>query len=817
MQQTEMVIKWVPHSGPQTEFHLQTDRDVYECLFGGAKGPGKTDSILREGIRQVHIPKYRAIIFRRTYPQLGEIIDRSFQYFRGMGAKYSDKDIQIKIPAWTFPSGAKYAFGHCQHEKDKWDYQGKEFQYMGFDQLEQFTESQYLFLIAQNRTSDPKIKCYIRATANPGGVGHCVPFGEVLTKSGWREIQSIKHGEFIATLDKHERIVYRPVDQVHKSRFDGDILSFKSSTASITATHEHRIARRTETKTSSGRVWHGISLKPMSDLSKVTRFIRSGGWKGKKIHRFYVPRVNTRKLKLNQPSSIAGDQYCRLMGWFLSEGWTIEREKVFGICQIKIKNREVIRELLTECGFKFNTTSNGFTIYSPSWWSYLRLYGKCRDKFVPDKIKQATKEQIKLFIESAMLGDGYGIHYYTTSKKLADDIQELGLKIGFSPRITSRQRSNRLGLSYDVSLRDGRDGWLEKTKIKKEHFSGEVYCLGIEGLHRFFIRQEGTIWLSGNSWVKRRFIDSLTAGQKKFFKRVDDEDIECQENDPASISRSFIPSSVYDNPSIIQNDPNYVKRLEQLPETDKQALLHGNWEVFSGQFFKMWRKMHHVVEKPVNPFFSKFLSMDYGYQAPSSVGWWEIDFDGNLHRYRELVKEGLTYEALAKLVMEKTPPGEKINYCVADPAIWGDRTHHKESFDGESGAETMQRVWQNFTSLIKADNDRVVGWGRMRIMLTPDDKGHVKVTCDPSCRYSIRTIPTLIHDTTKKVEDLDTDGEDHAADDWRYGLMSRPFGVKEIPKQTAPINTAEAILSKVMAKKEQKPVHRYQRINGMVL
>src|SRR6185369_6405722 len=120
-------------------------------------------------------------------PRLGEIIDRSFKYFPGLDAKYSDKDIALKIPAWTFPSGAKYAFGHCQNEQDKYNYQGKEFHFIGFDQLEEFTESQYLYLIAQNRTSDPSIYCWIRSTANPGGIGH-----------GWvkkRFIEQVKSGE----------------------------------------------------------------------------------------------------------------------------------------------------------------------------------------------------------------------------------------------------------------------------------------------------------------------------------------------------------------------------------------------------------------------------------------------------------------------------------------------------------------------------------------------------------------------------------------------------------------------------------------------
>lgn len=450
-----MPQKWGPNSEPQESFHLQTDDGIYECLFGGTKGPGKTESILREAIRQVHIKGYRAILFRRTNPRLGEIIDRSHKYFKGMGAKYSGMDNVLQLPAWTFPSGAKVAFGHLQHEKDKHNYQGKEFHYIGFDQLEEFTESQYLYIIAQNRTSDPSIRCYIRSTANPGGVGH--------------------------------------------------------------------------------------------------------------------------------------------------------------------------------------------------------------------------------------------------------------------------------------------------------------------------------------AWVKKRFIDVLKPGIPGYFKRIEDEDIETSASDPHALSRSFIPASVYDNPHIIQNDPGYVRRLQQMSEQDKQAFLFGNWEIFKGQFFREWRRSLHVKLQSINPAYIKFISLDYGYGAPSCVLWWQVDYDGNLHAYRELYKEGYTYEALARKIIELTPREEAISYCVADPAIWGDKSHHKDAVQGESGAETMQRIWAGFTSLIKADNERITGWGRMRIMLTPKD-GVAALTYSPLCTNAIRTIPAMVHDDSK-VEDLNSEGEDHAADSSRYGVMSRPIvSVRPEPK-----------------------------------
>src|SRR5690242_16131437 len=96
-EKTATVIPWRPHQGRQEYFHTI---NAYEALFGGTKGPGKTETLLREGLRQIGNPKYRAILFRRTFPRLGEIIDRSHKYFKGMGAKYSNQDVQLKLPAW---------------------------------------------------------------------------------------------------------------------------------------------------------------------------------------------------------------------------------------------------------------------------------------------------------------------------------------------------------------------------------------------------------------------------------------------------------------------------------------------------------------------------------------------------------------------------------------------------------------------------------------------------------------------------------------------------------------------------------------------
>lgn len=140
---------------------------AFESGFGGTKGPGKTLSMLMESLRGVGNPRYRGIIFRRTYPRLQEVMDRAWEWFPPLGARWNGD-----AHRWVFPSGAMISMRHCQNEEDKRNYHGHEYHFMGFDQLEEFSQSMYLFLMAQCRSSVPEIKPYVRVNFNPGGIGH---------------------------------------------------------------------------------------------------------------------------------------------------------------------------------------------------------------------------------------------------------------------------------------------------------------------------------------------------------------------------------------------------------------------------------------------------------------------------------------------------------------------------------------------------------------------------------------------------------------------------------------------------------------------
>ena len=144
-------------------------RSEDEALYGGAAGGGKSDALVIEALRQVEIPHYRALILRKTYPQLSELIDKTMRYYRPVfpKAKYNSSS-----HTWTFPSGAKITFGSMFRAQDKYNYQGKAFDFIGVDELTHFTWEEYSYVMSRNRPTGPGTQVYIRATANPGGIGH---------------------------------------------------------------------------------------------------------------------------------------------------------------------------------------------------------------------------------------------------------------------------------------------------------------------------------------------------------------------------------------------------------------------------------------------------------------------------------------------------------------------------------------------------------------------------------------------------------------------------------------------------------------------
>jgi phage terminase large subunit len=159
-------IVFKPNEGPQTEFLSAPEQDV---LYGGSAGGGKSYAMLVDPLRYMHIKEHRALLLRKSMPELRELIDKSRELYPKAfaGAKFREVE---KI--WRFPSGASLEFGYLDRDADVYRYQGQSYTWIGIDELTQYpTEFPLQYLQSRLRTTNNDIKCYIRCTANPGGVG----------------------------------------------------------------------------------------------------------------------------------------------------------------------------------------------------------------------------------------------------------------------------------------------------------------------------------------------------------------------------------------------------------------------------------------------------------------------------------------------------------------------------------------------------------------------------------------------------------------------------------------------------------------------
>ena len=325
------------------------------------------------------------------------------------------------------------------------------------------------------------------------------------------------------------------------------------------------------------------------------------------------------------------------------------------------------------------------------------------------------------------------------------------------------------GVEYDIIFLD------EATQLSEFQMKTITACL--RGVNDFPKRVYYTCnpGGQGHQYIKRIFID------RRYVNGEDPEDY------------VFIQSLVTDNKALLSKQPDYIRQLEALPPKLKDAWLHGKWDIFEGQFFEEFkddpdhyrdRASTHVIEPFEIPEGWKiYRSFDWGYAKPFSCGWWAVDFDGVAYRILELY--GCTdtpntgvrwtpeqvFARIAEIEREhRWLKGKRIT-GIADPAIW----------DAETGKSIADVAASHGVWFTPGDNKRLPGWMQVHYRLRFDEQGYPMLYVFKNCRAFIRTMPTLRYDD-HKPEDLNTEDEDHVADEVRYFCMARPMK----PRAAAP-------------------------------
>lgn len=371
-----------------------------------------------------------------------------------------------------------------------------------------------------------------------------------------------------------------------------------------------------------------------------------------------------------------------------------------------------------------------------------------------------------------------------------------GAKIYFGSMQYTKDRTNYQGKRYDYIAFD------ELT-----HFTWDEYSYMFSRNRpsgpgtRVYIRAATNPGGVGHGWVKDRFITPAPP----MTPIVEDVDVVGPEGEMIKMKRTriFVPSTVFDNQALLKNNPEYLASLAMLPEAERQALLYGSWDSFSGQVFREWRNdpAHYddqLWTHVINPFqipkdWVIYRGFDFGYAKPFSVGWYAIDHDGRIYRVKEFygctgtpnVGVQMTPQEIAREI--KRIEGEDPNLKgrdiigIADPSIFDESR-------GESIADMMAAVGVFWS---KGDNTRLPGKMQFHYRFAFGEDGRPMLYIFNTCKHFIRTIPTLVYDE-RYVEDIDTSQEDHIYDECRYVLMEHPINprrnVLQPPPQEDPLN-----------------------------
>lgn len=339
---------------------------------------------------------------------------------------------------------------------------------------------------------------------------------EVLTDNGWKVFKNVKKEDNICTLNPktHEIEYHKPTKQViythHKQ-----MVEIKNQTLDMLVTLDHNMYVCPQTPARKGK--DEYTFIKAKDLEYQCKIKRTGTWNGKEEKEFLLPEVawaqggNGGKRK-KEGRKIPMSLWLEFLGIWIAEG-SVTKTKI-SIAQKAGKKAKVIEKMLARLPYDWKRVASEFYTYDKQLAEYLKEFGKAGEKSVPEYVKNASEEDIKLFLKWFCLGDGtmmkngYRI-FYTVSKQLADDIQELLLKIGRVGVVKERKGRGKTWIvdhytegkrtQYEIHERVKKgDSWIDKRDTKIVPYAGKVYCLTVQN-HIMYVRRNGKPCWCGNT------------------------------------------------------------------------------------------------------------------------------------------------------------------------------------------------------------------------------------------------------------------------------------------------------------------------------
>ena len=351
---------------------------------------------------------------------------------------------------------------------------------------------------------------------NPVGIRSCYDSAtEILTEHGWVPFPALQPGVRVATLNGEGKVEYHVPDEHIAQPYVGELLRFANGKFDFCVTPNHAMYVRSKTgklrflRADEARYWHGW------------RVLTGGDFVGEEREWFELgaPPPNA-KVSVER---VRMDDWLEFLGYYISEGCVHVRRRVWAvggtdyevadynilIAQENPAGRAKIAACLSRLGFKFfQSDDHQFRICSKQLAAVLEPLGKSGDKFIPREFLRLSPRQSRILLDALILGDGSrrgnAYTYYTKSKGLAADVQELALRCGFAASVVSHAVGRDL---YRVNIRPAVEASL--VPPRRVPYAGKVYCVNVRN-HVIFVRRNGRAAFCGNCYDEgKRLAETL--------------------------------------------------------------------------------------------------------------------------------------------------------------------------------------------------------------------------------------------------------------------------------------------------------------------
>ena len=349
---------------------------------------------------------------------------------------------------------------------------------------------------------------------------------EVLTENGWKFFSDLNQKDFVATINQDTlKLEYQKPTEIIKKHYNGEMINIKSKRVDLCVTPNHKLFARNKYVKSDKNKFHLIKAKEIYKNDKY-EFLKVANWSGKKIKYFYLPSHKVEWVagrggkisKIYEIKKIPIEPWLKFFGFWLAEGCVKYRNKRTNPTTVSVSNKDKkilkdIKKIITECGFTYGESirKDGFCellIHNSQLAKHLSQFGKDKERYIPKEIKELDKKLLSELYDYMYMGDGYkgkdSFYLSTCSKRLAEDITEILLKMGEGAKVSTvlpnkqnKQTCPLYRINRDSKGRDFTTPQIRKKFWSRYKYNDFVYCCVVKN-HTLFVRRKGISVFSGN-------------------------------------------------------------------------------------------------------------------------------------------------------------------------------------------------------------------------------------------------------------------------------------------------------------------------------